>query len=113
MVSSKLQGIFTIGRPFILVGYEGCAMGEWVVPPGDLQALEKALHESLILKNRKEKNRDARDYGEHHFQAKNNAQKVATELVNQERATLKFSKNVFQTNLRTESKLFKKRPHKK
>ena len=75
------------------------------MPPGNLQALEKALHESLILKNREEKIRDTRDYGEHHFQAKNNAQKVATELVNQERATLKFSKKVFQTDLLNPSSL--------
>jgi glycosyltransferase involved in cell wall biosynthesis len=86
MVPSKLQGIFAIGRPVIFVGSEGCAMakwinesgGGWVVPPGDLPALENALHEALSFPMREAKGRNARDYAEHHFQAKNNAQKVAT-----------------------------------
>ena len=75
-----------------------------VVPPGDLPALGNALHEVLSFPMREAKRRNARDYGEHYFQAKSNAQKVATELVKQEKATLKFSKKVFQTDLRTESK---------
>lgn len=75
MVPSKLQGIFAIGRPVIFVESEGCAMARWinesgggsVVPPGDLPALENALHEALSIPKREVKGRNARDYGEHHF----------------------------------------------
>jgi colanic acid biosynthesis glycosyl transferase WcaI len=89
MVPSKLQGIFAIGRPVIFIGSEDCAIGSWiqesdggwVVPPRDLQALEKALHESLILKNREEKGRNAQDYAKRHFQAKQNAEKIAKYLI--------------------------------
>ena len=88
MVPSKLQGIFAIGRPVIFVGSEDCAMGSWiresnggwVVPPEDLESLEKALHESLIVKNREEKGRNARKYAERHFQAKRNAARIARYL---------------------------------
>jgi len=88
MVPSKLQGIFAIGRPVIFVGSGDCAMGGWikesgggwVVPPEDLPSLEQALHESLILKNREEKGRNAREYAERHFQPKRNAAKIANYL---------------------------------
>ena len=85
MVPSKLQGIFAIGRPVIFVGSADCAMvswiqecdGGWVVPPSDHEALKNALNESLDVRIREEKGRNAKNFSNLHFQASRNSSKVA------------------------------------
>ena len=88
MVPSKLQGIFSIGRPVIFVGSEDCAMGTWiqesdggwVVAPGDINSLKRVINESRVSRVRKEKGRNAQKYAQLHFQAGKNAKRIAAYL---------------------------------
>ena len=92
MVPSKLQGIFSIGRPVIFVGSETCAMGAWilesgggwVVSPDDADGMGTALAEASDFVIRDRKGRAARDFAEEHFDSSVNVARIAKLIVSQE-----------------------------
>jgi colanic acid biosynthesis glycosyl transferase WcaI len=91
MVPSKLQGIFSIGRPVIFVGSETCAMGAWilesgggwVVSPDDADGMGRALAEASDFVIRDRKGRAARDFAEEHFDSSVNVARIAKLIVSQ------------------------------
>jgi len=91
MVPSKLQGIFSIGRPVIFVGSETCAMGAWilesgggwVVSPDDADGMGTALAEASDFVIRDRKGRAARDFAEEHFDPSVNVARIAKLIVSQ------------------------------
>jgi glycosyltransferase involved in cell wall biosynthesis len=91
MVPSKLQGIFSIGRPVIFVGSETCAMGAWilesgggwVVSPDAADGMGRALAEASDFVIRDRKGRAARDFAEEHFDPSVNVARIAKLIVSQ------------------------------
>lgn len=98
MVPSKLQGIFTIGRPVIFVGSKTSSMarwilesgGGWVIAPGDHVSLEQALHEALDDSVRIEKGRAASRFAAQHFDRFKNSEHIATFLIQAQVKPLAF-----------------------
>lgn len=80
MVPSKLQGIFTLGRPVIFVGSETSTIGRWVlesgggwvVSPDDHAGLSSALSETLDKELRESKGSAARAFARKHFDRNTN-----------------------------------------
>lgn len=89
MVPSKVQGIFASGRPLLFVGSETCAIGQWirqaeagwVVAPGDLEALQGCLGETLNQDLRSSKGKRALAFGHQHFDRQRNRSAVADRLL--------------------------------
>ena len=85
MVPSKLQGIFHAARPVIFIGDSRSSIGRWVlesgggwvVPPGDISALNQAIQEALDPHTRLTRGRSAKAFAQSHFQRTTNARKVA------------------------------------
>jgi len=85
MVPSKLQGIFTVGRPVIFVGSLessiGCWIkesgGGWVVEPEDVEGLMAALEEARDSEVRRRHGMAAGEFAKLHFDRKKNATRVA------------------------------------
>jgi glycosyltransferase involved in cell wall biosynthesis len=88
MVPSKLQGIFTVGRPVIFIGSEKCSIGSWilesgggwVVQPNDVDALRQALNDARSKEERLRRGVAGRAYAENHFQRETNSLECATKL---------------------------------
>lgn len=84
MVPSKLQGIFAVGKPVILVGSESSSAGQWViesqggwvVPPGDIDALARVIREASDPQERSKRGGAAYMYGRDHFDAERNSLKI-------------------------------------
>ena len=84
MVPSKLQGIFAVGKPAILVGSRSSSAGQWVieshggwvVPPGDVDALVQAIHEASDVQERAKRGQAAYLYGRKHFDAAKNCKRI-------------------------------------
>jgi len=89
MVPSKLQGIFHAARPVIFIGDSRSSIGRWViesgggwvVPPGDLSALNQAIQEALDPSTRLNRGQAAKAFAQAHFQRTTNARKVADTFV--------------------------------
>lgn len=85
MVPSKLQGIFTIGKPVIFVGSRTGTMGQWitesvggwVVPPGDTDAMRHALRQASDPRQRAIRGEAARRFAGQHFNRTRNADQIA------------------------------------
>ena len=85
MVPSKLQGIFSMGRPVIFVGSDTCSIGHWilesdggwVVPPGDLSSLLAALNEAANPAVRVRKGQNALAFSKRRFCGETNASKIS------------------------------------
>jgi glycosyltransferase involved in cell wall biosynthesis len=85
MVPSKLQGIFAVGKPAILVGSETSSAGQWViesqggwvVPPDDVDGLVQAIHEASNRQERARRGRAAYLYGKEHFDATRNCRQIS------------------------------------
>ncbi len=88
MVPSKLQGIFSSGRPVIHVGSPGGSTARWitdggagwVVPPGDHAALRQALREAADPGERQRRGNAALAYARKHFQKAGNVSRIASIL---------------------------------
>lgn len=91
MVPSKLQGIFSIGRPVIFVGSETCAMGAWIlesgggwlVSPADDDGMRRTLAEASDFVVRDQKGRSARNFAEEHFDPSVNVARIAKIIASQ------------------------------
>ena len=85
MVPSKLQGIFSMGKPVLFVGSETSSIGRWiltsgggwVIAPGDTTAMSVALDEALVPAIRQEKGERALAYAQEHFDRERNAALIA------------------------------------
>jgi len=85
MLPSKLQGIFSIGKPVIFVGSETGTMGNWVaesgggwiVEPDDVESMREALAAASDAEVRREKGEAALNYACKHFNASKNAGRIA------------------------------------
>ncbi len=88
MLPSKLQGIFTAGRPVIFIGDSHSAIsrwidesgGGWVVAPGDTRALARAIDEARDPDVRESRGGAAAEFAAAHFQRGPNAARAATLL---------------------------------
>jgi len=84
MVPSKLQGIFAVGKPVILVGSESSSAaqwikeshGGWVVPPNDIDALVQAIREASGEEERVKRGQAALEYGNRHFDQTLNSNRI-------------------------------------
>lgn len=85
MVPSKLQGIFTIGRPVIFIGSRDSSIGRWVAASGagwcveqnDVPALLAALEEAGDPAECSRRGRLATEFARSHFDRMINAARVA------------------------------------
>ena len=85
MVPSKLQGIFAVGRPVILVGSEDSSIGQWicesgggwVVRPGDSGDLKKAIQEAGNDDERLKRGRLALEFSKSVFSRESNSKRYA------------------------------------
>jgi colanic acid biosynthesis glycosyl transferase WcaI len=85
MVPSKIQSIFSIGRPSIFVGplesepaiWINEAKAGWVVPPNDLDALCRAIDASKDPYLREEYGINAQTFSKTHFNLSDNLDKIA------------------------------------
>ena len=88
MVPSKLQGIFGAARPLIFIGDARSSIGRWVaesgggwvVAPGDVKALERAIEEARDPGVRESRGRAAKAFAGANFDKPNNARRVAEAL---------------------------------
>jgi len=85
MVPSKLQSVFSIGRPVIFVGSVATALGSWireagagwVVPPNDVDALVRAIEEARDPAERARRGAAALSYARRHFDRDRNRAAIA------------------------------------
>lgn len=89
MVPSKLQGIFQAARPVIFIGDAASSIGMWVaesgggwlVAPGDVGGLERAIDEARDPQVRESRGRAAKAFAEANFDKTTNVRRVAEILV--------------------------------
>ena len=85
MAPSKLQGVFAAGRPTIFIGSVGSSMARWVldadagwvVEPGDVAALWRAMRSALDADVRRRKGANAHQFARANFSENRNAALVA------------------------------------
>ncbi len=90
MVSSKIQGIFAVGRPVIFVGDRRNSLanwinesgGGWVVAPDNIDALVTAVHEATSWAERERRSHAARAYAEQRFDPAGNTQQIIDAILN-------------------------------
>jgi hypothetical protein len=88
MVPSKLQGIFHVARPVIFIGDAMSSIGRWVnesgggwvVAPGDVTGLARAIEEARDPETRESRGRAAKAFAEVNFDKRVNAGRVAEVL---------------------------------
>ena len=85
MVPSKLQGIFAVGRPVILIGSKDSSIGQWVtesgggwiVPPGDPEGLATAIRAAGHDEERIKRGRAALKFAQLVFSQDTNSRRYA------------------------------------
>jgi glycosyltransferase involved in cell wall biosynthesis len=85
MVPSKLQNVFAAGRPAIFLGSDETEVarwirdsgGGWVVAPGDLASLLRAVEEAGDAVDRARRGEAAREYADRHFDRARNCERIA------------------------------------
>jgi glycosyltransferase involved in cell wall biosynthesis len=85
MVPSKLQGIFHAARPVIFIGDGKSSIGQWVtesgggwvVAPGDVKGLERAIEEARDREARESRGHAAKAFAEANFDKQTNVRWVA------------------------------------
>jgi len=85
MVPSKLQGIFAVGRPVILIGSKDSSIGQWVtesgggwiVPPGDPEGLATAICAAENDEERIQRGRAALKFSKSLFSRDTNSRRYA------------------------------------
>jgi glycosyltransferase involved in cell wall biosynthesis len=85
MVPSKLQNVFAAGRPAIFLGSDETEVarwirdsgGGWVVAPGDLASLLRAVEEAGDAVDRTRRGEAAREYAARHFDRARNCERIA------------------------------------
>lgn len=90
MIPSKIQSIFSVGRPVIFVGPPDCSISEWIreadagwtVPPGDLDGLMQAMEQALDRALREQRGNNARAFAEKQFDRFTNCDRI-TKLLEQ------------------------------
>ena len=88
MVPSKLQGIFSAGRPVIFIGSTQSSIGRWVyesgggwvVEPGNVDGLLAALTEAADASVREPRGRAAMAYAGKHFDQATNVARIVAVL---------------------------------
>jgi putative colanic acid biosynthesis glycosyltransferase WcaI len=88
MVPSKVQNVFAIGRPVIFLGSDATEVatwvrdsgGGWVVAPGDIGALLRAIDEARNPLERARRGQAAMEYARVHFDRTRNCAKLASLL---------------------------------
>jgi colanic acid biosynthesis glycosyl transferase WcaI len=84
MVPSKIQGIFSVGRPVVFVGGMENGIAEWIrnsgggwcVSPGDVDALAEALRQAAHPEERERRGRAALAFARQHFDRVTNRGRV-------------------------------------
>ena len=85
MLPSKFQVSFTAGRPVLLVGSKRSSLGRWMVAsgggwlvePGDLKGLHRAVEEALDPKERQQRGASAQAFALEHFDREHNCSRIA------------------------------------
>ena len=85
MVPSKLQGIFAVGRPVILIGSKDSSIGQWVtesgggwiVPPGDPEGLASAITAAGHDEERVKRGQAAMKFSQSAFSRDTNSRRYA------------------------------------
>ena len=88
VVPSKLQGSFAVGRPVIFVGgadnsiarWLTASGGGWVIEPGDVAALLRAVEQARDPGERTRRGRAALDYADRYFNMGRNAERICEQL---------------------------------
>lgn len=84
MIPSKIQGIFGVGKPVIFVGpsqssiasWTRASGGGWVVEPGDVEGLVRAIQEAADPAERRCRGDAARRFAEKHFDPTVNCERL-------------------------------------
>jgi colanic acid biosynthesis glycosyl transferase WcaI len=85
MVPSKLQNVFAVERPAIFLGSDDTEVarwvrdsgGGWVVAPGDVTALLRAVEEARDPVDRARRGKAAHEYARRHFDRAQNCNEIA------------------------------------
>jgi glycosyltransferase involved in cell wall biosynthesis len=88
MVPSKLQNVFAVGRPVIYLGPEATEVATWiqrsgagwVISPGDVGGLLRAVEESRDPLQRERRGLAALEFARVHFDRKRNCEEIAVLL---------------------------------
>jgi glycosyltransferase involved in cell wall biosynthesis len=88
MIPSKLQTIFSVGRPVLFVGPRNCSMASWiaeadagwVIEPDDIDALMSAISEATVADRRAELGANAARYAREHFDMAANCDRICDVL---------------------------------
>lgn len=88
MVPSKLQNVFAVGRAVIYLGPEATEVatwirdsgGGWVIAPGDVTALLRAVEEARDPVDRARRGKAAQEYARRHFDRAQNCKEIAVLL---------------------------------